>query len=547
MLKQFMGDLRDEFHGYNASKFTKDVLAGLTVTAVALPLALAFGVSAGADAASGLITAVIAGSVMAALAGGYFQISGPTGAMAAILMSLIATYGMPGVFTATLIAGILCILCGILHLGQLTTVIPSPVITGFTSGIAVIIALGQVDNFFGVHSEGESALTKLLSYRELGFSPNMAAVLMGLAVIVFMIVFPKKWNAVVPASLISIVLCTAAAMLFHLDVARVGEIPSTLLPETRLTFSNFDPSTIPSLLPSSVSIALLCMIESLLCGASASRMAGGARFRSDRELIAQGVGNLFLPFFGGLPASAAIARTSVAVKSGAQTRLVGIIHALGLLVSMLALGGIMSQIPLCALAGVLMVTAWRMNEWDSIRYIFSHKFKSAITQFLVTMVATVLFDLTIAIVLGVFVGLALFVANCARMEISISRVDPSRMDMHHGTQENVSKWSVVYISGPMFFMTTEVLKARLKEVADQEKVIFSMRGVPSIDVTAVNMLMEYYEQSRLEGREVLFAGVSPQVMKMFKRAGLLELAGGTSFYFAVNNILNEQLHVAEAN
>ena len=202
-----------------------------------------------------------------------------------------------------------------------------------------------------------------------------------------------------------------------------------------------------------------------------------------------------LPFFGGLPASAAIARTSVAVKSGAQTRLVGIIHALGLLISMLALGGIMSQIPLAALAGVLMITAWRMNEWDSIKYIFSHKFKSAITQFVATMLATVAFDLTIAIVLGVFIGLALFVANCAKMEISINHVDPNRMDMGE-IHENVSKWSVIYLSGPMFFMTTEALSTRLSEVEDHEKIIFSMRGVPSIDITAVNMLMEYYEKSK---------------------------------------------------
>lgn len=542
MLKQYLGDLRDEFRGYNAAKFTKDLLAGLTVTAVALPLALAFGVSAGADAASGLITAVIAGAIMAALAGGYFQISGPTGAMAAILMSLVATYGMPGVFMATLIAGVLCIVCGLLHLGQLTAIIPSPVITGFTSGIAILIALGQVDNFFGVTSEGESTLAKLMSYGELGFHPSLPTVIMGVAVMVFMAVFPKKWNAVVPASLISIILATIAAVALDLDVARVGAIPSTLLPEVRLTFSNIDFSVIPELLPSAVSIALLCMIESVLCGASASRMAGGARFRADRELVAQGVGNLVLPFFGGLPASAAIARTSVAVKSGAQTRLVGIIHALGLLISMLALGGIMSQIPLAALAGVLMITAWRMNEWDSIKYIFSHKFKSAITQFVATMLATVAFDLTIAIVLGVFIGLALFVANCAKMEISINRVDPNRMDMGE-THENVSKWSVVYLSGPMFFMTTEALSARLSEVEDQEKIIFSMRGVPSIDITAVNMLMEYYEKSRQAGREVLFAGVNAPVMKMFKRAGMLELAGGESFYFAVNNILNERLHV----
>lgn len=247
-----------------------------------------------------------------------------------------------------------------------------PVITGFTSGIAVIIALGQVDNFFGVTSQGETAVMKLLSYGTLGFHPNWTAVLMGLGVILFMVFFPKKWNAVVPASLISIVLATAVSMLCHLDVAVVGAIPTTLLPDNRLTLSGLDWSTVSGLISPAFSIAILGMIESLLCGASAGRMTG-VRLDSDQELIAQGIGNMVLPFFGGIPATAAIARTSVAIKSGAKTRLTGVFHALALLVFMLALAPVMSQIPLCALAGVLMVTAWRMNEWSAIRFMMKRK------------------------------------------------------------------------------------------------------------------------------------------------------------------------------
>ncbi len=187
MLGSFGDSLKQEFKGYNASKLTQDLMAGLTVAAVALPLALAFGVSSGADAAAGLITAIIAGLVMSGLSGGYYQISGPTGAMAAILMSLVATYGLNGVYIATLIAGILLLLSGILRLGKLTAFIPAPVITGFTSGIAVIIALGQIDNFFGTHSQGTSAISKLFSYAHLGFSPNLTAVLLGAFVVLFMV------------------------------------------------------------------------------------------------------------------------------------------------------------------------------------------------------------------------------------------------------------------------------------------------------------------------------------------------------------------------
>ena len=379
MLSKFISSLKQEFGGYNAAALTKDLMAGLTVAAVALPLALAFGVSSGADAASGLITAIIAGLIMSLLSGGYYQISGPTGAMAAILMSLVAAYGMDGVFIATLIAGIILLLAGILHLGKLTSFIPAPVITGFTSGIAVIIALGQVDNFFGTHSEGTSAIGKLFSYARLGFSPNLTAVGLGLFVVLFMVFFPKKWNAVVPASLVSIILTTAFSIFMQLDVAVVGEIPKTLIPENRLLLGALNLKTFGALVTPAFSIAILGMIESLLCGASAGRMTG-VRLDANQELIAQGVGNILLPFFGGIPATAAIARTSVAIKSGAKTRLTGVFHAVGLLISMFLLAPVMSKIPLAALAGVLMVTAWRMNEWESIRYIFSHKFKGAMLE-----------------------------------------------------------------------------------------------------------------------------------------------------------------------
>ena len=374
MLRGFAEDLKQEFRGYNSAALMKDLMAGLTVTAVALPLALAFGVSSGADAASGLITAIIAGLVMSLLAGGYYQISGPTGAMAAILTSLVAGYGLDGVFIATLLAGILLLLAGILRLGKLTSFIPAPVITGFTSGIAIVIALGQIDNFFGTHSEGATAIAKLASYGTLSFHPNLTSVGIGLFVVLFMVFFPKKWNAVVPASLVSIILTTAFSIFMGLDVPVVGTIPQTLFPEKRLVFSALDLSTITNLIMPAFSIAILGMIESLLCGASAGQMTG-VRLKSNQELIAQGVGNILLPFFGGIPATAAIARTSVAIRSGAKTRLTGMFHAVGLLISMFLLAPVMSQIPMAALAGVLMVTAWRMNEWNSILYMFSHKFK----------------------------------------------------------------------------------------------------------------------------------------------------------------------------
>ena len=401
MIKNYLTSLKQELSGYNTAKLMKDIMAGLTVCAVALPLALAFGVSSGATAAAGLVTAIIAGVVIAVLGGASFQISGPTGAMSAVLVGIVASYGLQGVFFACFAAGALLLLAGIFKLGRLISFIPMPVIMGFTSGIAIIIAMGQIDNFFGTASEGSSNLAKIASYARLGFHPNLQAVLIGLLVVVVMIVWPKKWGARVPGSLVGIILATVVSALFRMDsIATVGDIPRTLMLADRLDLGSLNLDILKNLISPIVTIAALGMIESLLCGASASRMKNEP-FNADQELIAQGVGNMLLPLFGGVPATAAIARTSVAVKSGQQTRLASVFHSVFLLASMFLLGGVMARLPLSALAGVLMVTAWRMNDWGGIRYIFRHKFKSGISQFLITMLATVVFDLTVALQLGV--------------------------------------------------------------------------------------------------------------------------------------------------
>ena len=537
MLSKFISSLKQEFGGYNAAALTKDLMAGLTVAAVALPLALAFGVSSGADAASGLITAIIAGLIMSLLSGGYYQISGPTGAMAAILMSLVAAYGMDGVFIATLIAGIILLLAGILHLGKLTSFIPAPVITGFTSGIAVIIALGQVDNFFGTHSEGTSAIGKLFSYARLGFSPNLTAVGLGLFVVLFMVFFPKKWNAVVPASLVSIILTTAFSIFMQLDVAVVGEIPKTLIPENRLLFGALNLKTIGALVTPAFSIAILGMIESLLCGASAGRMTG-VRLDANQELIAQGVGNILLPFFGGIPATAAIARTSVAIKSGAKTRLTGVFHAVGLLISMFLLAPVMSKIPLAALAGVLMVTAWRMNEWESIRYIFSHKFKGAMLEFTATMFATIIFDLTVAILIGVLIGLVFLVSRLSFIEINYENVDMNRMHVTDPVLcERYSNAMVVYITGPMIFANTQAVADIAGKVAGSDTVLFSMRGVSNIDISCAQTLRELVEGLRKKGVDVAICGMTTHAMKMMDRSDLHKIIGDENFYWSIERVL----------
>ncbi len=537
MGKAFLQQLRNEFRGYNGHKLSQDLMAGLTVAAVALPLALAFGVSAGATAACGLVTAIVAGLVISALTGGYYQISGPTGAMAAILGSLIGTYGMQGMFAATFLAGIMLLIAAVLHLGNLTAFVPAPVITGFTSGIAVIIAMGQIDNFFGTYSEGGSALAKLASYGTLGFRPDLATTAVALFVTVLMVVFPKKWNAVVPASLIGIILATAATMLLGLDIATVGEIPQTLLLPDRLSPRAVDWSAVPALLAPAFSIAVLNMLESLLCGASAGR-ATGVRLNNDQELFAQGVGNLVLPLFGGIPATAALARTSVAVRSGAQTRLTGVFHAVGLLIMMFALAPVIRNVPLAALAGVLMVTAWRMNEWHAIRYMFSHRFKGAIAKFAVTMVCTIMFDLTVAIVVGVGLGLILMVARLSKLQINYERVDMSRLKNDDPVlNARYSNAMVAYITGPLLFANISVLEELPDRVAGCDTLLLSMRGVPTVDVSAAQTLQAILESFRERGVDVAICGLPTASMTMLRRAGIVELMGEQAFYWSVERAL----------
>ncbi|EOS7999616.1 SulP family inorganic anion transporter [Enterococcus hirae] len=513
MFKKYIFLLNEEFDGYDRQKFQKDLLAGITVAAVALPLALAFGVSSGANAAAGLITAVIAGLIIGGLSGGFYQISGPTGAMAAILMSIAATQGMSGVLLATFLAGLLLLVAGIFRLGTLTSFIPAPVITGFTSGIAIIIALGQVDNLFGVHSEGANVIEKFLSYQTFGFSINFSSFIMGLLVIIGMIIYPKKWAQTIPSSLMAIILATVAMFLFHLPIATVGKIPQTLISSDRLTFAAFHLDSLKEVMVPAISIALLGMVESLLCGASAGRMANKP-LDSNQELVAQGIGNVVLPFFGGIPATAAIARTSVAIKSGAQTRLAGIIHALVLFLSMIIFAPIMSNIPMPALAGVLIVTAWRMNEWETINVLFTKRYWSGILLFLITMGCTVIFDLSIAIVIGIIGGCIFFVIKSAAITISVETIDWERMDLPE--TKKLDNWTVVYISGPLFFMSAEKLKNTLADLNQKEGIIFSMRGVPSIDLTARAVFDEFQEKAEMREQTIIYTSLQPEVEKQLQ-------------------------------
>lgn len=535
MLVKDLGKIiKREFKGYNVKKFSQDALAGVTAAAVALPLALAFGVSSGATAAAGLITAVFAGLIIGGLSGASYQISGPTGAMTAILVSLVAQYGIQGVFIASFIAGVLLLVAGILKLGGLVSYLPMPVITGFTSGIAIIIALGQINNLTGLTSSGLTTIEKIGSYFTLEQNFDVTGFIIGLAVIVFMFLYPQKINRYFPGSLAAIVLATAANIIFKFDVAAVGEIPKTVFLDDRLSIAAFaDWSTVKGLIIPAISIAALGLIESLLCGASAGRMKN-ERLNADVELAAQGIGNMIIPFFGGVPATAAIARTSVAIKSGGQTRITSVVHSGVLLLSMFILGGVMSMIPLSALAGVLIVTAWRMNDWAAIKSIFGKKIKTAIFQFLITMLATVIFDLTAAILIGVAFSIIMFVVKVSDMQVTVAEINPEKLDENNVDPDKLKYTCVVYISGPLYFGTCSKLEEKISALGENYNVIFSMRGVTVADISGIEALHEYCERLISNGIMVYFSCVQPPVMEMIERCGLKERFKDDMFFWSTD-------------
>ena len=529
---------RDEFSGYNAGKFRQDLLAGLTVAAVALPLALAFGVASGATAAAGLVTAILSGFLIGALSGAPYQISGPTGAMSAVLIVLAQQYGLTGVWLAGVVSGVLLLAIGLLRLGRFIAFVPAPVITGFTSGIALIIFIGQIDNFLGIQTPGtDSAMLKLLGYTRAGFSVNWQSVIIGLLVILIMLLWPGKWALRFPSSLMGIIVATGLNIALGWPTATIGEIPQTLLLADRLQLGAIPWDNLGGLIAPILSITALGAIESLLCGAVASNMTG-IRLQSNQELVAQGVGNIVIPFFGGVPATAAIARSSVGIKAGGQTRLVSIIHALALLASMFILAPIMSRIPLSALAGVLMVTAWRMNEWEAIHTIFSRRFKTAMITFVVTLLGTITFDLTQAILIGVFLSGLVYLSQSADIVIDVRAVDPEKL-RERGIENagHCRHVRVAYLTGPLFFAATGNFNEAFAHVDETHALILSMRAVPLIDTSGLEAMRTLHERLRGAGGTLMLAGVNEKVRAYLDRAGLTELIGANNIFWSADQAI----------
>jgi len=531
---------KDEFSNYSPAKFQQDLLAGLTVAAVALPLALAFGVASGASAAAGLVTAILAGFIMGLLGGAPYQISGPTGAMSAVLIVLVTRYGLEGIWVAGLLSGTLLLIIGLLRLGRFIAFIPAPVISGFTSGIALIIFIGQIDNLLGIKTPATAtAAQKLLGYFQGGIALNYQALILGLIVIGTMLFMPKKWSARFPASLLGLILATLLNWTMNWSVTVIGVIPRTLFLAQRLHFANIPLSQLSEFIAPTLTITALGAVESLLCGAVGSNMTG-IRLQANQELIAQGVGNMIIPFFGGVPATAAIARSSVGIKSGGQTRLVSIIHAVGLLLSMFLLTPLMEKIPLAALAGVLMVTAVRMNEWSAIKFMFGKFFKTDMIAFTITMLATIVLDLTQAILIGSFLAGAVFLNKIASIDIKVQEVDIDRLKQKGiQTTGKCRHVRVAFLTGPLFFAATGQFNEAFANLKDTHALILSMRGVSLVDTAGLEAIHHLYEKLHQQGGTLMFAGIHDNARNMMERGGLVKIIGEENFFWSSDQAIVE--------
>jgi SulP family sulfate permease len=520
----------------------RDLIAGLTVAAVALPLALAFGVASGSTAAAGMVTAVIAGLVIGLLGGAPYQISGPTGAMSAVLIVVAHEHGQIGLWVAGLMAGIMILATGILRLGRIVNFIPAPVITGFTSGIALVIAIGQIDNFFGIDTEDhESSALKLAGYvRDPLPEINWTAVLAALIVMATMVLLPRLLNTPrIPTALLGVGIATALSWGLGWNVDTIGAIPKTILLDDRLTPSLDALRLFDDLLAPAFAIALLGSIESLLCGVVAGRMTG-QKLATNQELVAQGVGNIVIPFFGGVPATAAIARTSVGVKAGGATRLVSIIHAIALLLGMLFAGAAISKVPLAALAGVLMVTAWRMNEWHTISFYTRHRLKSAMGILVVTMLATVTLDLTQAIIIGLLVSVVFFFWQVSKLTITVSPVEWDRIAATgEPIPESRPDAQIATVTGSLFFGSVNQFVETMERLPFRHALIISLRGVPMVDVSTIQAIEHIWHSQTQQGGTLHLTGVQPRVLRMFERAGLGELIDNTHPFEHIDDALRK--------
>ena len=517
--------------GYTRETLLRDLVAGVVVGVVALPLALAFAIASGVPPERGLYTAVIAGFLISALGGSRVQIGGPTGAFVVIVYGIVAKFGYDGLVVCTLIAGVILILLGLARLGGLIKFIPYPVITGFTSGIAVIIFSGQVKDFLGLTMGAVPAEfgDKWVAYAQHFRSIDWTTAFVALGALAVLILWPKI-STRVPAPFVAMILATAVVKVFDLPVAtigsRFGAVPSSL-PAPHLPAMHL--MDLKQFISPSLTIALLAAIESLLSAVVADGMIGG-RHKSNMELVAQGVANVASPIFGGIPATGAIARTATNVRTGGRTPVAGMTHAVTLLLILVFFGKWASMVPLCALAAILVVVAYHMSEWRSFAGLLRAP-RSDLVVLLLTFGLTVFVDLTVAVQVGIVVASLLFMKRMSDLThvqgITAGDVDEEDAVTDVRRQDIPPGVEVYEVNGPFFFGAADKIKDVLTEIARPPKVfILRMRNVPAIDATGIHALEQMAKKCRHQGTALILTEIGHQPLRAIVRAGKLDALGG---------------------
>ncbi len=542
--------------GYTRKQFQGDLLGGLTVGVVALPLTIALAIASGVKPEQGLYTAIFAGFVIALLGGTRAQISGPTGAFIVIVYGIVQRYGYDGLVVATLLAGIILVIMGLARMGAFLKFVPYPVIVGFTSGIALIIFSSQVSDFLGLKIESVPAdfTEKWIVYIENIASANPYSLAVGAGSLATIFLWQRVTRRI-PGQLIAIIAATAAVQIFNLPVdtiqSRFGGVPDSLpAPQfPAVTYAMIRELFLPGL-----TIAILAALESLLSAVVADGMMG-TRHRSNMELVAQGAGNIVSVIFGGVPATGAIARTATNIKSGGKTPIAGIIHSVFLLMVLLFVGKWAAMIPMAALAAVLIVVAYNMSEWREFRHLMSSP-RGDIAVLLVTFLLTVFIELTVAIQVGILLAAFVFLQKMSN-ETQVSLITNNLTDDDEFRSRDMSKISipdgveVFEVYGSLFFGAVSQFKDSLRVVAKRPRVlILRMRNVPTIDASGIHILEELADAAKKNGYALIFSAVSRGVYRVMRKSGYINLVGKTCFakdIFAALEIAEKYLAAKNEN
>ena len=550
---EFKPQLFTTLKNYTRENFMTDLMAGIIVGIVALPLAIAFGIASGVTPEKGIITAIVAGFIISFLGGSKVQIGGPTGAFIVIIYGIIQEYGIEGLMVATMMAGIILVLLGIFKLGTIIKFIPYPNIIGFTSGIAVTIFTTQIADIFGLNFNGEKVpgdfIGKWILYFHHFDTVNWWNVVVSVASI-FIIAITPKFSKKIPGSLVAIVLVTVAVYLMKMYggiqcIDTIGDRFSIKAQLPEAAVPSLDWEAIKNLFPVAITIAVLGAIESLLSAAVADGVIGD-RHDSNTELIAQGIANFVSPIFGGIPATGAIARTMTNINNGGKSPVAGIVHAVVLLLILLFLMPLAQYIPMACLAGVLVIVSYNMSGWRVFKGLLKNP-KSDVTVLLITFFLTVIFDLTVAIEVGLVIACVLFmkrVMETTQISVITDEIDPNKesdLEVHEEHLIVPEGVEVYEINGPYFFGIATKFEEIMARLGDRPKIrIIRMRKVPFIDSTGIHNLTTLCKMSQKENIHIILSGVNDQVHAVLEKSGFYELLGKEN----ICSNINEALEVA---